>query len=138
MDEATLALSIRLRHPTMNVRDISRGMEFVPVVAHQVGDVKTNRAGQALGGRYAESYWVCRPIDTESIGLATAIAMANQWMSARAVFVTSFGESGGAAEYYLTAYCTGLFGFELDPQLLHQCAALRVKLAVEVISASDE
>lgn len=138
MNTPALALSVRLRHPSLDVGSISRGMGYAPVVAHQVGDAKTNRTGQILGGQYAESYWVCRPIDTENVGLAKAIALANQWMKTREVFVASFVDSGGAAEYYVTAYCTGLLGFELDPQLLGQCAVLSVKLAIEVIYATDE
>lgn len=134
MNQGSLSLSVRLRHPSMAPGVISVAMGADPIAMHAAGESRRTPSGRDIDGKYAETYWVYRLDDRNDADLGEAIKVANEWMRLRSTFMGDFTQTGGAVEYYVSVTAKGRLAVELSPSLLAQCAQLGAQISVEVFS----
>jgi hypothetical protein len=134
MNQGSLSLSVRLRHPSMVPDVISAAMGVDPIAMHAAGESRRSPSGKDLGGRYTETYWVYKLDDRNDADLGEAIKVANEWMRHRSKFMADFTQAGGAVEYYVSVTAKGRLATELSPSVLAQCVQFGVQLSVEVFS----
>jgi hypothetical protein len=56
----TYAVSLRVRHPSMDPERVTQAMHLSPEFCWKAGEVRKSQSGAALGGQYRESYWSAR------------------------------------------------------------------------------
>jgi hypothetical protein len=136
MNQGSLSLSIRLRHPSMAPNVISAAMGVDPIAMHAAGEARRSPLGRGLSGQYAETYWAYKLVDRNDADLSEAIRSANDWMCHRTKFVADFTQAGGITEYYVSVAAKGRLATELSPSMLAQCAQFQVQLSIEVFHMS--
>jgi len=130
-----ISLSIRFRHPTMSVLEITSALGVEPAVTHEFGAIRRTPTGREIGGVYLETYWVCNLTGLAGMELSKAIASANNWVAARESFALRFLGEDGTIEYYVTLSLGDHLADELSPMLLAQCVKYRVKIAFEIFGS---
>jgi hypothetical protein len=51
------AVSLRVRHPTMNLQMLGEALSLEPVHSWTAGDPRRSQSGSPLGGQHRDSYW---------------------------------------------------------------------------------
>lgn len=134
MNQGSLSLSVRLRHPSMSPSAISASMMVHPDAMHAAGEDRRSPTGRLLEGQYVETYWVYKLDDREDADIGEAIRTANEWMALRAAFLVDFVRSGGSSEYYLTVTANDRMAIELAPSIHASCVKFGTRLSIEIFT----
>jgi hypothetical protein len=132
MNVGALTLSVRLRHDSMAPDAMSVGMRSTPLTTHTAGAARATPRGTQLPGEYHESFWANNLCERQDADLGEAIKIANEWMEQRSEFLAAFLLAGGTVEYYVTISASDRMAFELNPNMLVQCAKFGLQVSVEV------
>lgn len=131
MTSNSILLSIRFHHPTMQSREIEKGIGRQANIAYNIGDpTKPNRLGIS-SKTFLETYVVV-DIDTiEDKDLEQTIRAANSLLLGKLSFLETFNTTGGRIDYYITAISDEVRAFVFDQCLIRDCAKLNVEIGVE-------
>jgi len=66
----TYAVSLRVRHPTLDPAILTETLKLDPVHSWKAGDPRRSQTGAAIAGQYRDSYWSA-PLPGQMVGAAT-------------------------------------------------------------------
>lgn len=124
-DDFTVSLSIR--HPSIDPREITRTLGFEPQHSWKAGDIRRTAQGQPLEGTYHESYWTgeFRELDASLRGVveleAVLLAAVVQLRRSQS-FLSRLQSDGATVELFIEVAGGSEFTFSLSPQLLSMLA----------------
>ena len=115
------AVSLRLRHPSIDPQEITDALGLVPSRSWRAGDHRTTPAGELLGGINDHTYWVARlPVsdgaDAEVDPLAATIEHGLSVLEQHAEFMDHFLRPDASAELFVGYF--GRVGSTLNWSLL--------------------
>jgi Domain of unknown function (DUF4279) len=133
MSPCRYRFSLRLRHPRMDPREISRALGSKPQFQWMAGEKRATPKGQPLDGVNASTYWCSEGIEREGLSLTEALSSHLSTLEDRRAFLREFVSTGGAIEYFVTWLTNGVnTGAIFDWQLLRRLSALQVDLDLDV------
>jgi len=125
--------SLRLRHPTMDPKDISSALGMKPHFQWMAGKGRTTPKGDPLEGVNAVTYWCSEGIEGEGFDLAGSLSSHLLALEARRPFFADFVLTGGSIDYFVAWFTDGLnTGATLPWQLLKRLSDLRIDLDLDV------
>jgi hypothetical protein len=126
-------ITLRLRHPTMDPRDITKALEMQPQFEWTAGNKRSTPKGEPLKGVNAFTYWCSEGSVGEGFDLPESLSSQLFVLEAHKSFLTDFVSTGGTVEYYIAWFADGLnTGATLDWQLLKRLSVLQIDLALDV------
>ncbi|MEO6925643.1 MAG: hypothetical protein ABI129_03160 [Rhodanobacter sp.] len=131
-------ISLRFRHPKMELSGCSSEFGLVPTRQWSVGQERSSLRGQPLEGLWDSSYWTT-PLEIEpDEAIETALIRIAQWLDRHASFLSTHSNSGGSAALFIGLFLEGFScGFSLEPSLLAQYTSLGVAMEFDVYGPSD-
>ena len=66
----TYAVSLRVRHPTVDPAILTETLKLEPAHSWKAGDPRQSQTGAVIGGKYRDSYWSA-PLPGQMVGGAT-------------------------------------------------------------------
>jgi hypothetical protein len=150
-------LSLRIRHPSMDPADISKGLRIEPEHSFRAGQPRHSKSGVAMAAVHTESYWLA-PLNPASwLGilpfeqlpnvaisqniidaavtrnLAAALRMcAVRFNKADAGLLQTIRAEGGEISLLVTFSPTAVNTFSLPPQVSRIFGELRITLEFEM------
>jgi hypothetical protein len=132
MADARFKISLRLRHPSMDPRDITKAIGMDARIQWKAGDRRVTPTGTLLEGNREDSYWCLSFPDDPLRSLADALETHVASLRDCTQFLDEFHASGGSAEFFIGWFVDRNSGDVLDWSLLHELAELHVSLSFDV------
>ena len=131
-------ISLRFRHPKMELSGCSSEFGLIPTRQWCVGQERSTPRGEPLEGLWGESYWTT-PLDIEPDEVfEVALIRIAQWLSRHTSFLSAHSISGGTAALFIGLFLRGFScGFSLEPSLLAGYTSLGVALEFDVYGPCD-
>jgi Domain of unknown function (DUF4279) len=127
-----LALSLRLRHPSMDVGQLSRQLGFEPNRAWRAGEPNISPIGRALEGSSTSSYSTAS-IDLDSASdLADALSGCVTRLEAHKSTLSDFVRTGGSTAFFIGWFLDRNEGEILGSTLLGRLSQLEISLEFDV------
>ena len=131
------AISLRIRHPSVDPAEITRALGIEPQHAWQAGDARRGDAGELLEGTYRDSYWIARLMDepelssdhisVESVLLRTLAQLRKSFQ-----FLAGLNADGGVAELHVSIFARDEFRLEFLSESLALLGRLGLAVALDV------
>lgn len=137
MTEILVNISLRAWHPTMSANEITKTMGLPVEVSHCMGDKRVAPSGRVLEGEYDRTYVSMAMVRKKFVELDEEIERCHGSISEHGNFIRSLVDTGGKVEFYVSAFLSGLCGFEFDCALLSRIAATGIGLSVELYPKED-
>ena len=122
MDEATIEVYLRIRHPNLDPGEITEALGQQPEHCWAAGDVRPAGAEADAATRYAESYWfglVRVPAEFENLpNLEGMLMLAAGWLKSRKHLWKRISEEGGRAELLVTLQTEGTTNIDLTSETM--------------------
>jgi hypothetical protein len=128
-------VSVRFKHPTMDLTFLSSVLEMPCFRSWTVGDLRQTPRGDLLTGVYKESYWVSRleyPINNEVGGFKEQLMLAIDRLAKVQKTLRDLKASSGTIEIYLQLPGSINNGDTIDLPLLKKLVELEIDLSIEV------
>jgi len=127
MNLDTFTVSLSIRHPSIDPREITRALGFEPQHSWKAGDTRCTAQGRPLDGSYHESYWTSefRELDASLRGVVDAEAVLLQavvQLRRSQAFFSRLESEGATVELLVEVGGGGDFTFSLSPQLISMLA----------------
>ncbi len=131
MNLDTFTVSLSIRHPSIDPREITRAVGFEPQHCWQAGEARRTARGQLLDGTYHESYWTSelRELDASLHAVAAVLAEPETVLLQAVVqlrrsqaFFSRLQSEGATVELVVEVIGGSEFTFTLSPQLLSMLA----------------
>ena len=138
MQDYDYSISLRVHHPSMDPGDVTAEFGLRPFRHWQAGDARSTPTGRPLEGTYSDTYWcanLCANVNSSSECLEAALLRHSGGLSPHQAFISHVLDSGGKVEFYVGVFGPASFGFEFEPSLLEQIAAMGLALSVEIYGA---
>jgi hypothetical protein len=131
------SVGLRIHHPSVDPRAISRGLRMRPRWTWRVGEPRMTPTGTPLPGLRQETYWskTITPggVKAPSGGVAEAIlTKLLKRLRPHRKFLRSLRNSGGNIELWLSAHSTSNYSFVFPPVLIGLIHDLGCKVVVDV------
>jgi hypothetical protein len=131
------SLSLRIHHPLLDPREISRALRMRPKIAWRVGEPRLTPRGEPLPGVRSETYWskaltprwVKVPHGTQAE--AKVIALMKR-LRGQTTFLGRLRRTGGRIEIWLSSYSTHNYSFVLPAALIASISKLGCVFIVDV------
>jgi hypothetical protein len=126
-------LSLRLKHPTLDLSDATSRLGLVPKRTWRVGAPRTDINGAALSGFYSESYWTAPLLNAEKL-LSTTVSLDEslvevvRQLGSHREFLVSLRDSGGTCACSVGVFASANFGIEIPASLMQGLVELGVDL----------
>jgi hypothetical protein len=152
-DSEPFQLSLRIRHPSLDPRELSREFSIEAAHSFRAGDPRPSRSG--ITSVHPESYWLGAlntanwPVDVNFPGvsrllspqerfgviatrnLSWALSVSTRFFSAHAETLRRIGAEGGQVSLLITAPSSEVNGFSLGPAVSRVFSELGVALEFE-------
>jgi Domain of unknown function (DUF4279) len=129
------AISLRIRHPSLDPREITKTVKIKPRVSWQAGEARSAPSGQLLGGTRRESYWTSGDLARGKWprkDLAQAIAALLDRLEAHKRFFARVHAQGGRSELFIGWYFLGNSGDVLPCELMARLAQSKIDLSFDI------
>jgi hypothetical protein len=97
--DSTYAVTLRLRHPTIDPALLTTTLKLDPMHSWKAGDPRLSQTGAPLGGQHRDSYWSARlPIEmvgSAAVSLETFLSAQLLQLARHRDFLTDFQAHGG-------------------------------------------
>jgi hypothetical protein len=129
-------LSLRLRHPTMNLSEATGRLGLAPSRVWQVGASRKDPKGVLLSGLYPESYWTAPLLNGEKI-LSTDVPLDEslvgvvRQLTPHGEYLNSIRVSKGRCECFVGLFSSANFGMEIPAALMRVLADLGLDLGID-------
>jgi hypothetical protein len=67
--DSTYAVTLRLRHPTVDPQLLTKTLKLDPIYSWKAGDPRLSQSGAPVGGQHRDSYWSAR-LPVQMVGSA--------------------------------------------------------------------
>lgn len=137
MKDFDYTVSLRIRHPSIDPREITKQLGFSPQHSWRAGDRKGESGGESREGKYRETYWLARvPMAPAEMGqdlpLDNALMFALLQIKRCDGFWNSLLAGGGSARLIVEAYGGDDFTLELSQPTLAMLVRFRIAISVDV------
>ena len=136
MNPYLYVLSLRLRHPSLDLAGSSERLGLVAKRQWQAGTPRATPTGASLDGAYAESYWCAdlfqgNKLDSRVRSLGEALGSIGAQLQPHRDYLKEMRDSGGTAECFVGIYASGNFGIELPAALIGDLALLGLSVTID-------
>jgi hypothetical protein len=131
------SLALRIHHPSLNPRDISRALGMRPGVSWHVGEPRVSPDGAPLPGVRRDTYW-SKTLTPGGVGvprgtLAEAkVSALMKRLRGKATFLSRLRRTGGRVEIWISSYSTHNYSFVLPPALVTSISKLGCEFVVDI------
>lgn len=132
------SVGLRVHHPSIDPRAISRKLKMRPRISWRVGESRVSPAGTSLPGIRNDTYWAKQitpggfvKVPTAKIAEATLTTLI-QRLRPHARFLKGLQQSGGTVAIWISSYSTTNYSFVLEPALIKSVHDLGCELIVDV------
>ena len=137
MNLDTFTVSLSIRHPNIDPREITRALGFEPQHSWKAGDARRTAQGRPLEGTYHESYWTSefRELDSSLRGVVEAEAVLLQavvQLRRSQAFFSRLQSEGATVELLVEVIGGSDFTFTLSPQLISMLARSGFSVVLQV------
>jgi len=136
MHTYTYIISLRAKHPQVELGFLSNLFGKQPCVSWVAGDERKTPKGTSLGGIRENSYWVTRLTEEETVSeswqLEDLLEQSLLEVSVHAKELDEFFGSGGRLEFFVSVYGSRNFGLILSPDLMSRLGAAQIELQLDV------
>jgi hypothetical protein len=131
------SLALRIHHPSLDPRDISRALRMRPRISWRVGEPRASLSGETLPGVRRDTYWskTLTPGGIKVPRGTTAEAKVTTLMKrlrGRTVFLRRLRRTGGRVEIWISSYSTHNYSFVFPSALATSFAKLGCEFIVDV------
>jgi hypothetical protein len=131
------SVGLRVHHPSIDPRAISRELKMRPRISWRVGEPRTTPAGNALPGRRKDTYWskTINPRGTKLPAGKVAEEELQKLMKRlrpHGRFLRVLQRTGGTAEIWLSSYSATNYSFIFTPELIKSIYDFGCQLIVDV------
>jgi hypothetical protein len=126
------AVSFRVRHPSINSKDICRELGMKATRNWTAGHARSTPRGQSLPGINQESYATFDLKNRTNIGLAKFLHHTNRRLLKKRKFLNKIYSTGGSLEYFIGWFSDKMAGEVFDTKLLKETADLHIDIALSV------
>ena len=125
-------VSLRLKHPTLELGSLCKTMGMKPNILWSAGEPRRTPKGLYLGGVRDNSYANCRinPVNKSSPDKLIEHALLS--MTSNKVIYREFIDSGGTSEFYVAIFSEEGMAFLINTQLVDMLAELRCAVGFEL------
>jgi hypothetical protein len=138
MNADDYSVTLRIRHPNIDPRELTDRLGIYPQHSWKAGDPRRSAAGDPIDGTYRETYWVGLvptmpplPHGSSFQPPQTMIFFKLLKMRRDAAFWEQLVNDGGSVECVIEIHSGGDFQLDLASSLLSLLAQLRITLSVE-------
>jgi hypothetical protein len=126
-------VTFRIRHPSMDPRDITAVLGRDPVHSGKAGDPRRTPKGRPLGGTNRETYWYVRIAEGNSPprSLAAALDDALNELAEHRIFVQRVRAEGGRSEFFVCWFFQSQAGETFEHSTLAKMADLGIDLTLD-------
>jgi hypothetical protein len=132
MSKILINVSLRVWHPTMRGSTIAEKLDFAPKFVHNVGERRVTPAGNMLEGNHENSYVAMPLVRKVEVELDEELVRWCSILEKHVAFLHELKDTGGKLEFYVSAFLSGLGGFELDNLTLQRIQTLGLGVAIEL------
>jgi hypothetical protein len=134
MNRYRYKISLRVRHPSIDPREITCVLRLAPSREWRAGEPRTSPRDQPLGGVWPETYWTARAMEGEWPGkdLSTAIAELLDRLELNRGFLAKVRSEGGTVEFFVGWFFDGNSGDVFECGLLARMADLKINFSLDV------
>jgi hypothetical protein len=131
------SIHLRVHHPSIDPRAISRKLKMRPGIYWRVGEPRVTPAGTALSGLHRETYWTKTitpggvKVPTQAIAAAKLVTLMKR-LRPHARFLKGLRQSGGGFAIWISSYSTTNYSFIFDPTLIKSIHDLGCEMIVDV------
>ena len=129
------SVSLRVRHPSMDPRQISKALDLKPESSQKAGEPKRTPAGRLLTGVYAHSYWCSVIPHPKRLQLSPFLESLLVRLAPQRHFLARISQGGGSAELFVGWYSGSNSGEELSWKLLKRLGELYLSLSLDVYAS---
>jgi Domain of unknown function (DUF4279) len=134
-DAYRYAVSLRIRHPSIDPAEISAVLRLNPSRCLQAGESRATPIGTSLHGDWRESYWTSGDVAKGAwpdIASADALNRLLDQLSEHHDFFHRIRAEGGRTEFFVGWYFLGNSGDVFHYDLLARMADLKIDLSLDV------
>lgn len=125
--------SLRVRHPSLEAKDIIERVGLVATTAQSVGASRKTKKGGTLNGIYHQTY-VSFLLDTKGLDYPEDFIdgeMSKPYLADNLGF-SHILKTGGEVEFFLGLHCKGNEGFSFSSTLIENLAKKGISVAFDV------
>jgi hypothetical protein len=140
MSDYEFTFSLRIRHPDIDPVEITQALGIEPQHTWKAGDPRRGSTGEALEGRYRESYWMGRlmedpQLSTSDLTSVEAVLLQTLTQLRRSQdFLSRLSKGGGEAELHVSLFTRKNFQLNMSADSLTLLTRLGLGIALEVNS----
>jgi hypothetical protein len=128
------AISLHIRHPTIDPCRITETLGIEPQHSWQAGGARRSPAGEDREGVYRESYWTARVMEgpqlsSDGVSVEAVLMQTASLLNRAHGFLEQLKAEGGVAELHVSLFARG--DFRLD--LLAESLALLGRLGLAIV-----
>ena len=131
------SLALRIHHPSLDPRVISRALRMRPRISWRVGELRVSLRGAPLPGVRRDTYWsktltpggVKVPRGTRAEAKITALM---KRLRGRVAFLRRLRRTGGRIEVWISSYSTHNYSFVIPAELVTSINKLGCVFIVDV------
>jgi len=129
-------IGLRVHHPSLDPRLISRRLKMRPRISWRVGEPRVTPTGTPLEGYRRDTYWskTIREWVRVPSGNKAEIELTKlvRRLRPHSSFLNQLRRTGGRVEIWLSAYSTKNYSFTLQPPLIEAFHQLGCELVVDI------
>ena len=129
-------VSLRLRHPSLDLAQATARFGLTPTRCWRSGTPRTAPTGDALSGIYSESYWTApllggAKVLSTDISLDGSLADILVQVTPHREFLAAIRDSAGSCECFVGLFASANFGIVLSATLMHGYSDVGLDLAID-------
>lgn len=138
MNEETIDVYLRIRHPSLDPDEITKELGLIPEHQWKAGDVRPAAGGLIAPRYYAESYWIApvrfpsalekRPNLEGKLVLAAALLKSRKTLWERVI------EGGGRADLLVTLHGDSAANIDLESETMSLLSGIGLSISVAIQS----
>lgn len=137
MSAYEFTMSLRIRHPRIDPAEITRTLGLEPQYSWRAGEERREPEGNALGGKYHESLWMCalmsRPeLSTDQVGVESELLRALGALRRSFDFLRALRDDGGVAEIHVSIFAREEFSLEFLGETLAVLGRMGFTVVLEI------
>jgi hypothetical protein len=137
MSAYEFTMSLRIRHPRIDPAEITRTLGLEPQYCWRVGDERREPEGDAIGGTYRETLWMCAlmsepELSGDQVGVESELLRALGALRRSFDFLRSLRDDGGVAEIHVSIFAREEFRLDCLGETLAVLGRMGFTFALEI------
>ena len=142
MAEYRYCISLRITHPIVDPKEITREIGLEPHVSWKVGDPRISPKGTSIGGIRKESYWTAHPhtekrLHSKNMHLEEYIEKLTSDLKTHKEYFAEIRSGGGNIEYFIGLFGAGNIGNVFVSDLLSEIGGLGIDLSFDIYAGEE-